>query len=150
MLFDSHVPQSALAHIEFCLPLICIDKQFCVMRFCFVMEIYMVFPVMQGLSFDSLCSSRCHPLLWCLDWWWRGSDIPWHVVEEESLWNMTRDQIDRLLGSTQLSLSEKYTLKSDRHRLVVDHRGTSFAVHTLLLATTLHTAWSLVHLNLPL
>ena len=70
------------------------------------------FQVMQGLSFDSLCSSRCHPLLWCLDWWWRGSDIPWHVVEEESLWNMTRDQIDRLLGSTQLSLSEKYTLKS--------------------------------------
>eukprot|EP00434_Breviolum_minutum_P032329 symbB.v1.2.028590.t1/scaffold3043.1/size64820/3 len=35
-----------------------------VLGFCFVMEIYMVFPVMQGLSFDSLCSSRCHPLLW--------------------------------------------------------------------------------------
>lgn len=28
------------------------------------MEIYMVFPVMQGLSFDSLCASRCHPLPW--------------------------------------------------------------------------------------
>lgn len=35
-----------------------------VLGFCFVMEIYMVFPVMQGLSFDSLCSSRCHPLPW--------------------------------------------------------------------------------------
>eukprot|EP00931_Biecheleriopsis_adriatica_P065572 TRINITY_DN4007_c0_g1_i1.p1 TRINITY_DN4007_c0_g1~~TRINITY_DN4007_c0_g1_i1.p1 ORF type:complete len:2799 (-),score=514.89 TRINITY_DN4007_c0_g1_i1:146-7867(-) len=31
---------------------------------CFVSEVYVVFPVMEGLSFDSLCSSRCQPLLW--------------------------------------------------------------------------------------
>ncbi|CAJ1337857.1 unnamed protein product, partial [Effrenium voratum] len=36
----------------------------CVMGFCFLGEIYVVFPVMQGLSFDSLCSSRCTPLPW--------------------------------------------------------------------------------------
>ena len=29
-------------------------------------EIYMVFPVTQGLGFDCLCSSRCHPLPWQL------------------------------------------------------------------------------------
>ncbi|CAE7355225.1 CALS12 [Symbiodinium natans] len=35
-----------------------------VMLFCFLGEVYVVFPVMQGLSFESLCASRCHPLPW--------------------------------------------------------------------------------------
>lgn len=35
-----------------------------VLLFCFLGEVYVVFPVMQGLSFESLCASRCHPLPW--------------------------------------------------------------------------------------
>eukprot|EP00931_Biecheleriopsis_adriatica_P011650 TRINITY_DN11272_c0_g1_i1.p1 TRINITY_DN11272_c0_g1~~TRINITY_DN11272_c0_g1_i1.p1 ORF type:complete len:2747 (-),score=476.15 TRINITY_DN11272_c0_g1_i1:166-8406(-) len=35
-----------------------------VLLFCFLGEVYMVFPVLEGLSFEALCSSRCQPLLW--------------------------------------------------------------------------------------
>eukprot|EP00930_Biecheleria_cincta_P067964 TRINITY_DN5496_c0_g1_i1.p1 TRINITY_DN5496_c0_g1~~TRINITY_DN5496_c0_g1_i1.p1 ORF type:complete len:2756 (-),score=417.43 TRINITY_DN5496_c0_g1_i1:241-7377(-) len=35
-----------------------------VLLFCFVGEVYLVFPVMEGLSFESLCGSRCEPLPW--------------------------------------------------------------------------------------
>ncbi|CAE8585117.1 unnamed protein product [Polarella glacialis] len=39
----------------------------CVLLFCFLGELYVVFPVTEGLSFESLCSSRCEPLPWGSD-----------------------------------------------------------------------------------